>query len=123
MTELAAAEDRLKVRLPASLREWYSNPEADSILKQHSNSDPPIPVREFAVEKSPLGPLLPIRSENQGVCTWAVALDGSDDPPVFIDVDSRGTEWQRVATTFSAHVRPCVWDHRIVLGRPALVAA
>ncbi len=94
-----------------------------SILAEHSNHDPPITVEEFSLQESPVGRLLPVRWENQGVCTWAVLLDGSDDPPVFVDVDSGGTSWQLSAPRFSTYVYTCVWDYRVVLGRPALVQA
>jgi hypothetical protein len=111
------------VRLPLAVREWYSHEGALSILAEHSNEDPPIPVREFALVESPAGRLIPIRLENQGVCTWAILLDGTDDPPVYVDVDSDGAEWQLLAETFSTYVSTCVWDYRVVLGQPALVQA
>ncbi len=67
--------------------------------------------------------MIPIRWENQGVCTWAILLDGSDDPPVLVDVDSGGTTWQRLARNLSTYVYSCVWDYHVVLRRPALVQA
>jgi hypothetical protein len=90
---------------------------------EHSNRDPPIPVAEFSLTESPLGPLIPIRCENQGVCTWAILLDGSNDPPVFVDVDSDGTQWRLHAQNFSTYVYTCVWDYRLVFKQPALVQA
>ena len=93
------------------------------VLATHSNEDPPIPVREFSLDESTAGPLIPIRWENQGVCTWAILLDGSDDPPVMVDVDSDGTAWQPLAQKFSTYVYTCVWDYRIVMRQPALVQA
>ncbi len=111
------------MRLPPSVREWYSYESALSVLAEHSNGDPPIPVLEFALTESTVGRLIPIRWENQGVCTWAIFLDGSDDPPVFVDVDSDGTEWQLLARKFSTYVYTCVWDYAVVLGRPGLVQA
>lgn len=120
---LDEAEQRLGVGMPPSLREWYSNTDAVAILAKHSNDDPPIPVHEFAILDTLSGPVLPIRREDQGVCTWAVALDGSDDPPVLLDDDLDGGHWRQVSPTFSAYVRACVRDYRVVVGRPALVAA
>jgi hypothetical protein len=121
--ELEATEQHLGMRLPPSLREWYSYDSALPILSEHSNADPPIPVQEFSVTQSTAGRLIPIRWENQGVCTWAILLDGSDDPPVLVDVDSDGTAWQPLATKFSTYVYTCVWDYHAVLRRPALVQA
>ena len=121
--ELAVAQRRLGIDLPASVRDWYCYDGALSILAEHSNGDPPIPVAEFAVMESGVGPLVPIRRENQGVCTWAIVLDGSQDPPVFVEVDSDGAEWRLHAQCFSTYVYASVWDYRRVLKQPALVQA
>jgi hypothetical protein len=121
--ELESTERRLGMRLPPAVREWYSYEGALPILAMHSNDDPPIPVLEFAFAESTAGQLIPIRWENQGVCTWAILCDGSDDPPVLVDVDSGGTAWQLLAQTFSTYVYTCVWDYHVVLRRPALVQA
>ena len=119
--ELDDAERRIGLRLPASVREWYSCKKALAILAEHSNADPPIPIREFTTCDSALGTLLPIRRENQGVCYWAVRIDGSDDPAVVVDVDSNG--WIPCADRFSKYVYACVWDYRAVLHQPGLVQA
>ena len=123
LSELERAEQRLGMRLPPSVRDWYSHDGALAILRLHSNDDPPIPVEEFSLTESPAGRLMPIRWENQGVCTWAILLDGSEDPPVLVDVDSDGTVWQPLAEKFSTYVYTCVWDYHVVLRRPALVQA
>jgi hypothetical protein len=123
LKELESAERRLGIRLPPSVREWYSCEGALSILASHSNHDPPNPVQEFAVTRSSIGRLIPIRWENQGVCIWAILLDGSDDPPVVVDVDSDGEVWQPHAPTFSTYVSACVWDYRAVIRQPVLVQA
>jgi hypothetical protein len=116
-------EKRLGLSLPLSVREWYTRKDAVKILADHSNGDPPIPVKEFALKQWQVHRLLPFRIENQGICTWAIDLNGSDDPPVYVDVDSDGTEWQRLASRFSDYVYTCVWDYRIVFWQPALVQA
>jgi hypothetical protein len=121
--ELKRTEQRLGIRLPPSVREWCSYDGALPILAAHSNDDPPIPVQEFSLTESGAGRLISIRWENQGVCTWAILLDGSDHPPVLVDVDSNGTVWQSLVQKFSTYVYTCVWDHHVVLRRPALVQA
>jgi hypothetical protein len=121
--ELERTEQRLGMRLPPSVREWYSYGGALPILAAHSNNDPPIPVQEFSPTESTAGRLIPIRRENQCVCNWAILLDGSEDPPVLVDVDSDGAVWQPVAEKFSTYVHTCVWDYHVVLHRPALVQA
>jgi hypothetical protein len=123
VSEVESVEHRLGFRLPASVREWYSYENAIDILARHSNDDRPIPVREFAVTEWDGQRLLPFKIENQGVCVWVVMLDGSDDPPVFVDVDSNGAQWNMQAPTFSAYIYACVWDYAFVLGQPGLVQA
>jgi len=113
----------LGIRLPPSVRDWYCNEEAIDILAKYSNQDPPIPLEKFAVTEWNSLRLLPFKYENQGVCTWSILLDGSDDPPVYVDVDSDGKQWNMQATTFSAYVYACVWDYASVMDQPALVQA
>ena len=111
------------LRLPESVRDWYGRDGATEILANHSNGDAVILVSQFAMKQSLSRQLLPFQVENQGVCEWSIMLDGSDDPPVYVDVDSNGAEWHLQAPTFSDHVRACVWDYKMVLGQPALVEA
>jgi len=118
-----SAERRLGFRLPPSVREWYCNDEAIDILAKYSNQDRPIPLEKFAATEWNSLHLLPFKYENQGVCIWSICLDGSDDPPVYVGVDSDGKQWNMQAPTFSAHVYSCVWDHAFVLNQPALVQA
>src|SRR5262245_47167949 len=113
-SEVEQAERRLGFELPASVREWYCEEKAIDSLAKYSNQDWPIPLREFAVKEWKTHRLLPFKYENQGVCTWAIFLDGSDDPPVYVDVDSHGTQWNMQAPTFSAYVHACVWDYAFV---------
>jgi hypothetical protein len=121
--ELAEAERRLGVQLPGAVREWYSYENGVAILAEHSNGDPPLQVRDFILLEWKSRRLLPIRNENQGVCVWAVELDGSDDPGVWIDVGADGTHWSRLASSFSVYVFTCIWDYRRVLQREPLVQA
>ena len=121
VSQVDETEQRLGFRLPASVREWYCNEGAIDILAKYSNQDPPILLRNFAVTEWESLRLLPFKYENQGVCTWSIVLDGSDDPPVYVDVDTDGTEWTVQAPTFSAYIHACVWDYVLVFDQPALV--
>ena len=52
--------------------------------------------------------------ENQGVCAWAIQLDGSDDPPVVVDVDTKQfTSWRQCADTFSQYLYAFAWDYSV----------
>jgi hypothetical protein len=109
---------------PASLREWYSLANAHEILHEHSNDDAPVPIEEMLRPRTDTnggGPhdllsqgLIPIRYENQAVAVWAVRLDGTDDPPVVVDVDTQFRKWRPCATSFSQFLYTCVWDCRMV---------
>ncbi len=119
--QLLTAEQRLGTQLPPAVREWYSIRDAEQILESHSNNDPPIPIDEFELERSDLGDIIPFRHENQGVALWSILLDGSDDPPVYVNVDDNG--WNILAKTFSGYIYSCVWDYAVVLDKPAFVQA
>lgn len=121
--ELHDLEQRLEQKLPKSMLEWYKRENAIAILQQHSNNDPLISVSDMQLVYWNSRTLLPIRHENQGVCTWAIELNRSDDPPVWVDVDTDGLDWKPCADTFSDYVFSCIWDHKSIFELPALVAA
>src|SRR5438105_2038467 len=104
VSDVEHAERRLGFRLPASVREWYCNEEAIDILAKYSNQDSPIPLLEFAVKEWKEHRLVAFKYENQGVCVWALLLEDSDDPPVYVDVDSNGAHWNMLAPSFSAYI-------------------
>lgn len=130
---LARVEETIGRALPASIREWYAQQDACRLLLEYSNGDPPLDIVQLG---EPLcdthggGPhdlllrdLLPFRFENQGVCVWAVQLNGSEDPPVVVDRDTQFKIWQPCASSFSEHVYTCVWDYALVLLRDLLIQA
>jgi hypothetical protein len=124
--EVDEIERELGFRLPSSVREWYCYQDAIDILSRYSNQDRPIPVREFAVQEWNTHRLLPFKHENQGVCQWAMLVDGSADPPVWVDVELVEADWPHwvmQAPTFSTHIWACVWDYSRVLDQAALVQA
>jgi hypothetical protein len=123
LADVERTERRLGFRFPPSIRAWYCNAKAIELLAKYSNQDWPIALQEFEVREWNSHRLLPFKNENQGVCVWAILLDGSNDPPVYVDVDSNGTQWTIHAPTFSAYIYACVWDYASVLFQPALVQA
>jgi hypothetical protein len=123
---LEQVEERIGCRLPASVREWYELRGACRLLLEHSNDDPAVDISDLGQPEGDsrgAGPhdliaddLLLFRWENQGVCAWAIRLDGSDDPPVVVDVDTQFRTWTRCADSFSQHVYSWVWDYASVMG-------
>jgi len=114
-------EHQYSISIPPSIREWYSMIEAMNILKTSIFGDVPHPPQEWHNEGQfwwgnrlchdllSEGFLL-VLSENQGVCHWAVKLDGSDDPPVFIEIDSIDNfVWQLYSNSFSEFIYDIVW--------------
>ncbi|MER6632090.1 SMI1/KNR4 family protein [Streptomyces sp. NPDC000987] len=113
-------ETRHDITLPASVREWYSLASAVEILRRHSNDDRPYRIEELgrpADEESdcpdPVASqgLLPFMVENQGVCYWAVRLDGSADPEVLVSFEDLAPDsWLPHARSFSEFVLTQIWD-------------
>jgi hypothetical protein len=118
----AECEKRLGRSLPEAVREWYGLDRSVEILREYSNCDEPVQIEELGL---PVGDwygsgrrdflqddLLWIMAENQGVCNWAVKLDGSNDPPVLVEVDSAPNDnWQVYSSTFSEFIYCQIWDH------------
>lgn len=67
--------------------------------------------------------LLLFRHENQGVCAWALRLDGGEDPPVVVSYDDDLRNWERCADSFSDFVFACVWDYTFVFYSDLLIQA
>jgi len=124
---LDLVEERIGRVLPPSVREWYELEGGVERLLRFSNDDPPVDITNFGrplEDTRGRGPhdllarnLLVFRWENQGVCAWAIQLDGSDDAPVVVDVDTQFTSWMQCAPSFSQHLYAWMWDHALVLGK------
>lgn len=131
VNQVEARERALGIRLPASLREWYSL-EGASVLLAGAGPDNPVPIAELGVPINSDAPkavdllaagILAIMWEEQAVCLWAVRLDGSEDPPVVVAVDPWETSewgvsifapqptWMPCADHFSTFVYCWLWDH------------
>lgn len=119
---LAERERSIEKVFPASVREWYCQDRSVDLLREYSNCDQPVPIERLGAptenwyEAGPrdflLDDLLWFMTENQGVCNWAVKLDGSDDPPVVVEVDSSPKEvWRPLASSFSEFIYCQIWDH------------
>ncbi|WP_425616895.1 SMI1/KNR4 family protein [Anatilimnocola sp. NA78] len=137
IARIEQAEQRLGFTFPAAVREWYQLPRALAILAKGSNDDIAIPLEdfeldpfgvdefvrdEFAADEPDLQRLLPIKRENQGVCVWSVLLDGSEDPPVMVEV-SRDGNVIRYAPTFSEFIYTCAWDDALIFQSPFVLQA
>lgn len=119
---LADRERALGICFPESIRAWYSLDGAVEILKRCSNEDHPVSLEKLgepaerwygAGTRDLLSKSLPwIMAENQGVCNWAVQLDGTKDPPVVVEVNTAPNEqWLPYAERFSEFIFSWIWDH------------
>ena len=117
---VSAIESAIGHQLPASLRELMATECWPGFLEQFSNCDRPIAVEDLLRSRWPSydaigNRVLPFMIENQGVCTWAVALDTGDDPEVLVEVDSGNPPtWRHAAETFSLWLRTQVLDHQLL---------
>lgn len=118
--QLAVIEQELTCQVPAALRELLTSKCWPSFLSHFSRCDQPIEVNELLESRWPgydptANRILPFMIENQGVCTWAVPLDGSEDPEVMIEVDSGNPPtWQHASPSFSTWLRCQVLDRRLL---------
>src|SRR5262245_43148439 len=96
ITEL---ETTIQKRFPASLRECYSLTGACKLLRKYEIIDEPT---QLDVPDRPLFPgLLRLTPEGflylgcteQAICGYAVALGGTNDPPVLVHCDRPGENW------------------------------
>jgi hypothetical protein len=115
--ELTKLERDRGIVLPPSVREWYALEGASELLRKGIDGQGihldqlgrPHEGFEEPVDPVPQGRML-LMVENQGVCAWAVRLDGSSDPPVDIEYDTMPEpEWHPFTPSFSQFVRYCVW--------------
>jgi hypothetical protein len=81
--ELERAEERLGLRLPAALREFYAL--LGTRMDLTESQDPLLAPDEVFVHDE-FGGVLVFCAENQGCAYWGVRLEdlGRDDPPVFV---------------------------------------
>lgn len=117
---LARREQDLGIKLPASVREWYSLEDSVNLWGRYTNDDYPAPIDELGELVDWVKPprdlvregLLLIARENQGVASWAVRLDGTEDPAVVVEVDSwPDPNWIPCADKFSTFLFCQFWDY------------
>ena len=123
IAKVADVAVRIGRPLPAAVRDWYVRKDACAILQTYSNGDPPVALDDLGrpitawrgngnLHDLAADGLLYIRSENQGVCGFAVRLDDGDDPAVVVNYGDIAdlNEWQLQADTFSDYIFSGIWD-------------
>lgn len=108
--KLSVAEQQLGLSLPTSVREWYTAVDGQALLAKYSNDDTALAPMEFKVIEIGGRRLVQFLIENQGVCWWGFELNGSDDPPVFVDFDPPPDKLFLYANTFSEFTYLRVFD-------------
>ena len=112
MNQAMKRESALGIKFPASFKEWYSLDGSVDLLKKYSHDDEPISIEKLGEpfdnwyglgRKDFLSEgLLVFMVENQGVCNWAIRLDGKDDPEVMVIVDPlKNSRWEICSDKFS----------------------
>ena len=105
-----------------ALRCFASTATATSLSEIAELGAPAWPFKDRGVPDSTHGRMLPFMVENQGVCTWGIALDDADDPPVLVAVDP-AFQWRPHAASFSTFIACQVWDYEKVQSRCVVLAA
>jgi hypothetical protein len=72
------AERKLGIRLPESVREWYSEIDGRDVLSNYSNDDWALAPSEFTRVEVCGKELVQFLVENQNVCWWGFELNGSE---------------------------------------------
>jgi hypothetical protein len=125
---LEGRERRLGVRLPESVREWYA---VFGGLEPCTTEDHPIPLEDLGeplrlrgaeVYDAVANGYLLLMREREDHCTWAVRLDGSDDPPVVLtpDLAPYRRDWRPVADHFSTFTLARVWSRSVLFAQNIL---
>jgi hypothetical protein len=115
---LRLAEERIGNPLPAAFRRFMALEGAGEFLGRFRNDDHPIGLAELGLALprwhgyDPLSEqILPFMRENQDVCVWGIWLNGSDDPPIVVDVDSGSPpKWELCADSFTNWLACQFWD-------------
>ena len=96
------------MRFPPSVREWYALEDAMKLLADNCEESDPVPLDQLgSSEEAGLG-WFHVMSDREGISSWYVRLDGSDDPPVDVcdeysrpPFDLTESPW---SSTFSVYV-------------------
>ncbi|MBO0805374.1 MAG: hypothetical protein J2P25_20130 [Nocardiopsaceae bacterium] len=119
-SDIAAAEERLSVKLPVAVREAYRLFGRREDLT--SEQDDLLRPGEWRLEDD--GRVLVFRVENQGCARWGVRLDhpGQEDPPVVMRVDVAGqrTGWMPYLDRFSLACLEIALSEAVIGAEPEL---
>jgi hypothetical protein len=96
---ILACEDRISIKFPQILRDYYLQLGENDAINQTLNSL--IDLAELQFENG----YLIFYSENQGVSNWGISKDdfSLNDPPVYISFD--GKTWELDANTLSSFLK------------------
>jgi len=98
------------LRFPASVREWYSLEGAAELLADNCEESDPVPLDQLgSQEEAELG-WLRVMSDRDGVASWYVRLDGSDDPPVDVCDDDAQPPFDLTESPWSSCFSVYVYD-------------
>ncbi len=113
---LAARESHCGIKFPASIREWFSIADAESLFHERTNEDHLQELKELGDPHENSQGYMRVATENQAVVAWFAKLDDSDDPPVFHnndewDEDLSTIDWELYAKTFTNFIYDMLSQH------------
>lgn len=125
-------ERRMRLTLPASVRDWYTlqdvvpltlgeemTAEYGYLWHDYSNEDHPTALDRVLADwdaASRLGTsqdpgYVTVLEENQGCNQWIIRLGDEDDPPVWVDLETdNGRQWTIIAERFSTFLMEWFWE-------------
>lgn len=119
MRTLDQFEKQHNLRLPTSVRQWYTLTGVMDIMHEISLMHSPADIVEYDESlmqryavTSPFLQMIPVMFENQDVWHLAVVLNGSDDPPVMFGWQGEDNfDWHLHAHHFSDFIYAWAWDY------------
>src|SRR5215510_14345455 len=110
-------EDLHKVKIPASLREWYSLENSDELFENILQSHTGIRLTDSLDVQKDCGLLINgsdpfiLVIENQAVWSMAVKFNEGEDPPVYMRYNEPNEAWKLYANLFSDWITALCWDY------------
>jgi hypothetical protein len=120
VTLIDSFEAKYRVKIPASLREWYSIENSvnlfEEILRPHTGielKESPRIQANYGYLINDTDPFL-IAIENQAVWFMAIKSNEGDNPPVYMRYNEPDESWVLHANSFSDWINALSWDYTVL---------
>ena len=117
---VSSFEEKYNIKVPASLREWYSLENSVNLLEKILGPHMGIDLKNAPKIQAECGYLINgsdpflVMIENQAVLFMAVKFNEGEDPPVYMRYNEPGETWVLHANSFSDWINALSWDYTIL---------